>query len=77
MTETEKVKILLEMYIYIYIIYIYIYMEGGAREARGASAPLLFFPKLVFFIFSVFFLIDCKLLDGGKSLQSAYTHYDL
>ena len=52
-------------------------MEGEAREARGASAPLLFFPKLVFFIFSVFFLIDCKLLDGGKSLQSAYTHYDL
>ena len=37
-------------------------MDGGARGARGASAPLLFFPKFVFFIFSIFFfLIDCKL----------------
>ena len=36
-------------------------MDGGARGARGAEAPLLFFPKLVFFIFSVFFLIDCKI----------------
>ena len=32
-----------------------------SQGARGASAPLLFFPKLVFFIFSFFFLIDCKL----------------